>query len=297
MSVANPLAIVSLEMPLNLQQLAQALQHSPIGHTIDYHLSIPSTMLVAQKLAEQSNTCSGTVVVAEEQTAGRGRLQRRWETPLGQALLVSVILKPSHLVGLQSMAPTLLSVVAGVATARALEAFAPDLTGHVGLKWPNDVILSRDLEDHSLQKAGKVAGILVEGAFQQNKLLYAILGIGINVNQENIALPPAQPGAPVPTSLRLYAGQEFDRTALLIVLCQSLSGLLNADQPTEALIAEWRSRLWTLGQSVTIRANGADGEVFSGRAVDVTMEGSLVVENEVGLRHVFTAGDVSVRMG
>ncbi len=284
-------------MLLNISQIAQGLRHSSIGHTIDYHRSIPSTMPIAQKLAEQANTRSGTVVIAEEQTAGRGRLQRRWETPLGQALLVSIIFKPSHLVGQPSIAPVLLSMAAGVATARALATFAPCLTGHVGLKWPNDVLLSRDATDHRMQTAGKVAGILVEGVFQQGELLYAILGIGINVNQTHDTLPPAQPGAPVPTSLRLFADQEFDRTALLIALCQTLSAWLNPDQPAQALFTEWRSRLWTLGQMVTVRTTGTDGEVFSGRAVDVTAEGSLVVEHETGARRLFTAGDVSLRTG
>jgi BirA family biotin operon repressor/biotin-[acetyl-CoA-carboxylase] ligase len=184
-----------------------------------------------------------------------------------------------------------------------LEAFAPVLSGYIGLKWPNDVLLSSGLENHSMQDAGKVAGILVECAFQQSQLVYAILGIGINVNQESAALPSGQPGAPFPTSLRLYAGREFDRTELLIALCQSLgqslgqslSTLLTAHQPAQALITEWRSRLWTLGQIVTVRANQADDEAFSGRAVDVTADGSLVIEDESGVRRVFTAGDVSVR--
>ncbi|CAN5531234.1 biotin--[acetyl-CoA-carboxylase] ligase [soil metagenome] len=281
-------------MPLNIPQLAQTLQHYSVGHTIDYYQSIPSTMPIAQKLAERPETRSGTIVVAEEQTAGRGRLQRRWETPVGQALLVSIIFKPAH--RRQGIAPPLLSMAAGVATAHALETFTPSLVGCVGLKWPNDVLLGHDSE-HRMEKTGKVAGILVEGAFQQGELLYAILGIGINVNQARDTLPPAQPGAPMPTSLRLFADQEFDRTALLIALCRSLSGLLNSDQPAQALITEWRSRLWTLGQMITVRTNGTEGEVFSGRAVDVTGEGNLVVEHESGARRIFTAGDVSIRTG
>ncbi|MCX6046164.1 MAG: biotin--[acetyl-CoA-carboxylase] ligase [Chloroflexi bacterium] len=283
-------------MLLNLQQLAQVLQHSPVGHTIDYHRSIPSTMLIAQKLAEQPHTRSGVVIVAEEQTAGRGRLQRRWETPLGQALLVSIIMKPTQFAGWQGLAPMLLSMAAGVATARAIEAFSPSFTGHVGLKWPNDVLLSHD-SDYNMQKVGKVAGILVEGAFHQGELLYAILGIGINVNQTHADLPPAQPGAPAPTSLRLFADQEFDRTALFIALCHALGELVHPDQPAQALRTEWRSRLWTLGQMVTVRTTGTAGESFSGRAVDVTPEGSLVVEDETGARRSFTAGDVSIRTG
>jgi BirA family biotin operon repressor/biotin-[acetyl-CoA-carboxylase] ligase len=140
-----------------------------------------------------------------------------------------------------------------------------------------------------------VAGVLVEGTFQHNELIEAILGIGINVNQTVDALPPAPPGAPVPTSLRLYSGRVVDRTQLLIALCQSLSQLLTSALSAQALHAAWRSRLWTLGQPVSIYPSSDQAEVFRGQAIDVTLEGSLVVEDEKGTLRVFATGDVSVR--
>jgi len=272
-------------MQLDLQQLTRELQHSPVGHTIDYHGSIASTMPVAHHLAAQPLTRSGTIVVAEEQTAGRGRLQRQWEAPVGEALLVSIILKAPF-----PFAPMQLPMLAGVATAQALERFAPALQGQIGLKWPNDVLLGHNMDD-----AGKVAGILLESTFQKTELLYAIFGIGINVNQKVAALPVGQPNAPRPTSLRSYMGQSFERTTLLIALCQSLGEYLTADPSGVELSAAWRSRLWTLGQAVSVRENLDSEPVFTGRAVDVTADGGLVVEDENGVQRIFAAGDVSIR--
>ena len=272
-------------MQLDLPQLTRELQHSPVGHTIDYHERIASTMPVAHQWAAQPLTRSGTIVVAEEQTAGRGRLQRQWEAPAGEALLVSIILKAPF-----PFTPTQLPMLAGVATAQALERFAPALQGQIGLKWPNDVLLGHNLDD-----AGKVAGILLESTFQQTEIRYAILGIGINVNQTVASLPVGQPSAPRPTSLRSYTGQSFDRTTLLMALCQSLGEYLTADRPGVELSAAWRSRLWTLGQAVSVRENLDSEPVFTGRALDVTADGSLVVEAENGVQRIFAAGDVSIR--
>jgi len=292
-------------MPLDLHRLTHELQNSSVGHTIDYHHSIPSTMPIAHELVMQPQVRSGTIVVAEEQTAGRGRLQRQWEAPIGEALLVSIILRPPFLV-----APTQLPMLAGVAAVDALAASAPTLTRQVGLKWPNDVLLGHNLED-----ASKVAGILLESTFQQADVYYVILGIGINVNQTATSLPFGQLGAPRPTSLRLYTGQLFDRTELLIALCRSLSEQLtgyqpvhghqlaaqvapqHAPQPNAELTAAWRSRLWTLGHWVSVRENLAGDPIFGGWAVDVTADGCLVIEDENRVRLAFAAGDVSIRTG
>ncbi len=272
-------------MTLNLDFLTKQLHLCPIGHTIDYYQSIPSTMPVAHALAAQPATRSGTLVIAEEQTAGRGRLQRRWEAPPGQALLLSIILKPPLPVPV-----LLLPMLIGVAAVRALASLAPTLTGHVGIKWPNDLLVGNNMAD-----AGKVAGILVESAFQGTEPAYVIVGIGINVNQAADSLPPAQPGAPPPTSLRLYAGTVLDRHTVLVALCQTLGALCATPISQMLLSGEWRAHLWTLGQWVVVRERGMDDDHFSGQAVDVTATGGLVVEDSQGQRRLFSAGDVTVR--
>jgi len=270
-------------MQLDLERLTQALQNASVGHTIDYQRTIPSTMPVAHEWALLPATRSGAIVVAEEQTAGRGRLERRWEAPLGEAVLVSIILKQPF-----PIEPLYLPLLAGVATADALEQTWPELTGQVGLKWPNDVLLGNDLH-----QAGKVAGILLESTLQGSQIQHVILGIGINVNQTAATLPLVPPTAPTPTSLRLFTGQTLDRTAVLIALCQSVGKWLKAS--SQQLTATWRSRLWTLGQAVSVREAGESNRVFQGKAIDVTPEGSLIVEDENGVQRIFTAGDVSLR--
>ena len=96
-------------MDLDITYLTQQQHNAVVGHTIDYHHSIPSTMPLAHQLATQAATRSGTLVVADEQTAGRGRLDRRWEAPPGQALLVSIILKPPLPISWLASPPQMLS--------------------------------------------------------------------------------------------------------------------------------------------------------------------------------------------
>jgi BirA family biotin operon repressor/biotin-[acetyl-CoA-carboxylase] ligase len=204
----------------------------------------------------------GTVAVADEQTAGRGRMGRRWEAPPGKAIHCSVLLKPPA-----ERRPAELSLVAGIATADTIER----TTGLAAqIKWPNDVMLRRS----------KVAGCLAElrdGA--------VVLGIGINVNQTRDELPPVT-GSP-PGSLLAATGQEWPRAPLLAMLladlerCYSewLAGGLDAVYPSLG------SRDFLRGRHVSV--NGK-----SGQAVKIDRQGRL--EIAVGHDQVVTveSGDV-----
>lgn len=272
---------------LDLTRIAMSLNRSLVGHTLDYHASIPSTMLMAMELAEGADTRSGTLVVAEEQTAGLGRMQRTWEAPANQALLLSVILKPPHL----PANPAELAMMAGLAVVRAILSILPDLTDEIGLKWPNDVLLGADLASGQ-----KVAGILIETSYRNTAMEYAVVGIGINVNQALTALPKVAPSAPTPTSLLAYVGRPIDRSDLLIALGQVWNELLGPKRADHDIYQEWRSLLYTLGQPVTVRQQSQGSEqVMHGTAVDVTPDGALVVADQNG--HVFTfgSGDVTTR--
>jgi BirA family biotin operon repressor/biotin-[acetyl-CoA-carboxylase] ligase len=277
-----------------IERLRTQLQHCLIGHTIEHHQQLGSTMIRARQLAALAETRSGTLVIAEEQTAGRGRRQRQWEAPLGEALLLSLILKPPL-----PLALGLLPMAIGSAIVQALTAFAPALQGQVGLKWPNDVLLGT-----GPATAGKVAGILIETSYQTPESALVIVGIGINVNQAASALPVVTSGATNPLSLRLYLQPcdqtPLDRTALLIQLCQTLADSLYHLPNPETLWLTWRQMLWTLHQPVTIyeqtyEAASGNRPSFTGTAVDVTPDGCLVVVNQQGVRRVFAAGDVTLR--
>ena len=272
---------------LDIMRVARALQGSPVGHTLDYHGTLASTMQQAHELAIQPDTLTGTLVVAEEQSAGMGRMQRHWEAPFGQGLLVSLIVKdeqlPAH--------PADLPMLAGIALVRAIVQAAPELVDEIGLKWPNDVLLGADLRG-----GRKVAGILIESSFRRDQFEYAIVGMGINVNQLARDLPSVPPEAPAPTSLRLHLGRPLDRSDLLVALCQVWAELLGPQRAEHDIELEWRNLLYTLGQPVTVHHFGENGAVVHGVAVDVTADGELVVQDEGGHTVMVNSGDVTCRV-
>ncbi len=273
---------------LDITRIAVALKDAEIGHNIDYHASIDSTMAVAHRLAVDPATRSGTVVVAEEQTSGLGRLQRRWVAPPNQALLATLILKAPHLPANMAFLP----MIAGIAAVRAIAWLVPDLTDDLGLKWPNDVVIGADLAS-----ARKTGGILIESSFLRDQVDFALVGIGINVNQDAATLPVVPADAPPPPSLRVVVGRTIDRTALLIALCRAWEELVSPDASPHDIYHEWRNLLLTLGQPVTAHLYADHGTTkVTGRAVDVTPDGELVVVDDAGISHVLDAGDVTTRL-
>lgn len=272
---------------LDLAYVAHALAHELVGHTVEFHASVPSTMPLARRLAMDPSVRSGAVVFAEEQTDGRGRLTRRWEAPYGQGLLLTVALKPPLLPTESAHLPML----AGVAIVDAMVDVAPALAGSVGLKWPNDVLLG--VETPSM---GKVAGILIEATFSGPSIEYALLGLGINVNQDSTMLPPAAKGGMPAASVSQHLGHHVDRAALAIALCQRLGQHLVAcgHDGGEQLYLEWIRRLTTIGLQVTVCMT-ENGIALNGTAVNADRSGNLVVVDGEGQRHVFAAGDVTLQ--
>lgn len=268
--------------PFDLVQAAAALSSGPIGHTLTYVESTPSTMLLAREWAAGSSVRSGAVALADVQSAGRGRLSRTWEAPAGSALLLSILLRnEGGAVPLER-----LPMVAGLAMLDAVAHVAPELDA--GLKWPNDLLIGDDPAT-----ARKVGGILIESVMVGGIVTSAIVGIGLNVNQSAAELPTVEPPAAEPTSLAVEAGHPLDRTELLIALCRAVGGHLQSDPAT--LVARWRSRLWTLGRPVV--AHFGNGSATAGLAVDVTPDGALIIETPEGDRLSVSAGDVSLRNG
>jgi BirA family biotin operon repressor/biotin-[acetyl-CoA-carboxylase] ligase len=271
---------------LDIDRLAALLGECAVGHTLDYHRTIASVMPRAYELADLPATRAGTLVICEEQTAGRGRAARQWHAAYASSLLAAYILKPP----LIPRNPAQIPMAAGIAVVHALVESVPALAGHIWLKWPNDVLLGADPA-----AAGKVAGILVEAAFAGDALDHAILGIGINVNQTQAELPAADVFALSPASLRQFLGRPVDRTALLAALCQSLVAQFAAPRAPEDILHDWRDLLATLGRPVVVRTQGDTAGEIAGIAEDVTPSGDLIVEDACGRRHVFSAADVSLR--
>lgn len=303
---------------IDTERLKMLTNGYAVGHTIQYIDRVTSTMLVAKTFIEENGikakNISGTLFVTEEQTTGRGRRGRGWETPYATAVLASVIVTDPHL----PQNPASLSMMAGLAAARAIDRFMMRPTEQVLFKWPNDLLLplkngSKSKHNAQLVPKGKVAGVLIESAIKSNLLQYAIIGIGINANQTKDELPSPPFGAPNPTSIRLFLEKAIDRTELIGYLCKELGALLTQPEADREIYSAWRSRLHTLNQHVAIynqvpivdcmdhaqkstesRAEGV-APLFSGIAVDVTLAGDLVVEDDQGNQRHVSAGDVSVR--
>ena len=244
-------------------------------------------------LEERGDGAGGVVVIADHQTAGRGRLDRGWEDVSGRGLLGSYILSGELL----PEQPALAVMVAGLAVLRAIGACCPQLEDRVRLKWPNDVI--------AVEEGGplKLAGILVESIFEEQKLSGVILGIGVNVNQDSAELPTVRGGGLPPSSLMLmghgggppHAGYApIEREELLVALCLALDDLCAAvSRPSAAEIhARWQRALYGLGADV--RADTADGPVL-GRAVGTSWQGALRVRVAGGETVEIHSGEVVFR--
>jgi BirA family biotin operon repressor/biotin-[acetyl-CoA-carboxylase] ligase len=244
-----------------------------IGTTIRLFQEVESTNDEAAALAGRGEA-EGTIVIAERQRRGRGRMGRRWESPMGLGLYLSVILRPV----IPPQAAPVLTLMGAVAGAEAIER----ITGlTAALKWPNDLIVH----------GRKVGGILGEMAVEGSRLLYVILGIGLNVNQTGADFEGEL--RQIAGSLRVEAGRPVDRTAMVRSLCGSLDGwydrfLSGGPLP---ILEQVRHRCLTVGRMVTARSG--DQEV-SGFAVELDDLGRLVIRDATGALHHLVAGDVTL---
>ena len=243
------------------------------GHRVEVVEETASTNLLAAERA-RAGVPDGTVVVAEHQTAGRGRLDRRWEAPPRACLTFSMVLRPDVAPARWPWIP-LLAGVAAAETLRA-EGFA------AGLKWPNDVLLGEGPDAER-----KVAGILVERVETPGGPV-AIVGIGLNVSLTAEELP-----VPQATSLLLAGGREVERDELLLALVARLrtrhAAWREGGAAAESLASEYEEACVTLGRRVRVELPGERSVV--GTAVALDGDGRLVVDDGLARRPV-GAGDV-----
>ncbi len=233
-----------------------------------------STSEVAFRLASENAAPHGQLVVAEAQTQGRGRLGRTWVSPGGVNLYFSLVLRPALA---PARAPEL-SLVAGVALAEALA----DFGAGARIKWPNDVELG----------GKKVAGVLAEMSAVSERLLFAVLGIGINVNVD----PLPSEIAPIATSLKRELGRPVSRPRLLAATLAGLEAWMDRleDQGFDPVRQRWKELSSTLGGWVDVQI---DGRVLSGEAVDIDEGGALLVRTGQGVERVLVGDVRSARRG
>jgi len=253
---------------LSAEAISRDLKTRFVGRGVVYYPGVASTMDLVRKEARKG-AAEGTVIVAGEQTGGKGRRNRVWLSPPG-SISLSLVLKPAV-----AELPCLV-MVAALAVVYAIEA----VTGlRPRIKWPNDVLINRK----------KVCGILIESQLARGAVDYAIVGIGINVNMRLADYPEI---APFATSLSDEMGRSVSRLALLRRLFEEMERLYLAIPFGESVFQQWRERLVTLGKRVTVSSGEADVE---GVAESVAPDGSLWLRQRDGSLSQVVAGDVSLR--
>ena len=261
------------ETMYNKRELEQGLKTKTMGQSIYFYEETDTTNNRARELALEGAP-EGTLVVAEKQTAGRGRRGKVWESPLGTGIWMSLVLRPQ-------IAPTeasVLTLLCGLATAEAIEAE----TGlSAGIKWPNDILIN----------GKKAVGILTEMDCEMSEVHFVIPGIGINVN--TASFPPEI--ADIATSLYLECGKTVSRRRLVHKVLERLEEHYETFLRTgsfAAMLEDYRKHCITLGKEVHVLGR----EPFFAEALDITPEGELLVRRaDNGKEEVVFSGEVSIR--
>ena len=245
-----------------------------IGKAISYHITTDSTNRIAKELANDG-AVDGTLVIAEEQTGGKGRLGRSFFSPKYKSILMSIILKPNFL---PHEAPKC-TLMTAVAVANAMIRF--DL--QPAIKWPNDL----------LYDGRKIVGILTEISAEMSRINYIVIGIGINVNISRDEFP--EDIRDIAASLSEVKGEKISRIDFLRALLEEFDKLyIEVNQNGfEEILNQWRKYNITLGKRIRVIPAGSDEE-FSAIAEDIDSEGALIVKTDIGFEKVY-AGDVSIR--
>ena len=266
--------------PLTRDTIYSTLATTWVGRRIELFDCLPSTNREAVQLA-QADVEHGTVVVAESQTAGRGRLSRTWFSPPGINLFCSIILRtarpPERLTEWLSWLP----LVSALAAAEAIEQVS---SIHVSVKWPNDLLISER----------KVGGILCESGAGSRSDPFQIIGIGINVNGGQDDWPADLRDSA--TSIRQEQKILVDRNRLLAQLLLELEHCLDelAVHGTSRLALAYHQRCSTIG--ITVRATLAGGEVIVGLAEGIGQDGSLRIRPQTAHPHSETPEIITLRV-
>ncbi len=259
---------------LDPEKIRARLQSRLIGRPLEVVAEIGSTN-DAVMAAGRAGKSEGFALLADRQTAGRGRRGRSWTSPASLGLYASILLRPHQ----PSARVPLLTLVAGLGVAEAIEDIAGVTTQ---LKWPNDVLI----------EGRKVAGILAEVASADEQVDHVVIGIGINVNHGPPDLPEGL--LPAATSLYIATGKTLPRGELAAAVFNALDRWYHAfsDSRVETILAAGRRRSATLGRPVDVFA---EEERWQGLAMDLDADGALLVREDGGRVRRVIASDVSIR--
>jgi BirA family biotin operon repressor/biotin-[acetyl-CoA-carboxylase] ligase len=254
---------------LTALELRPLLGTHDLGRELHAYEEIGSTSDRAKELAEEGAE-HGEVVIADAQTAGRGRRGREWISPARTNLYFSVVLRPE----LPPARAAELTLVASIAVCDALRQAGVD----AGIKWPNDLLVG----------GKKIAGILTELAAEPERVQWVVIGVGINVNARAEHFPPELRGEA--TSLLLERGTPAPRALLAAACLTELEVWIDrhAEEGFAPIRAAWRERAVTLGREVVVKEAGRE---LMGVAEDIDDQGALLVRDRAGVHRVLS-GDV-----
>jgi BirA family biotin operon repressor/biotin-[acetyl-CoA-carboxylase] ligase len=254
---------------MNVENLKEVLSTKYFGREILYFDEIDSTNTFAKQLAENGKP-EGTLVIAEFQTNGRGRMDRKWVSAKGKNLMVTIILRPSFSYEYISVLPMLFAL----SMCETLRSY----NIHATTKWPNDILLN----------GKKICGMLLESSFAGNNVNFILAGIGLNIHQEYFPDELKDTAS----SLFLETQQQFDRWKFLTsFLLQSEEHYVNFSHITAGkIIEQWKSFSSMFGKEILLAQNG---NTLLGKAIDISSRGELIVEIDSQLTY-FSSADVTI---
>jgi len=257
-------------------EITNNLKTKLIGKRVYYFQEIDSTQNFAQQIAADRKE-EGTIIIAEKQTAGRGRLERKWTSPKG-GIWFSLIIHPKFDVASSTLVP----IAGAVALAKSIKSI---LNVEVSVKWPNDITLN----------GKKVAGMLVDASFQANSIDYLILGVGINFDIDSKKLEKRLSKSPNfygVNSLRKIDDTTPPKLLLKEFLVQFEKILSHLDKGEKSrIVKEWTKRAESIGKKIAI--NTSDGKI-SGISEGIDNDGALKLKTSKGIKKIFV-GDVVLK--
>lgn len=265
--------IVSIPEKITPNEIALGLKTTTLGQHIHYEEAVESTQKIALRLSLEGAP-EGTAVIAEEQTGGRGRLGRQFYSPKYTGVWMSIILRPN----LAPQKAPQLTLITAVAVVQAIE----EVTGlNPQIKWPNDILID----------GKKVTGILTEMQAESDRIDSVIIGIGLNVNQEKEDYPEELRS--IATSLYIESGKKINRAELTRELLLKLEKLylLYLKEGFYPIKLLWESYAVSIGKTITARMlNGS----LIGKAIGITDDGVLLMEDETGKVHQIYSADIEL---
>lgn len=260
--------------PLRPEEIQQGMEVQRLGRTIHYFVEIDSTNGYASKRAKEGGA-EGEIVIAEGQTQGKGRMGRSWVSPRYLNLYLSVILRPK-LPPVHAPQITLMSAVALAETVQFFVPFLPEI------KWPNDILVG----------GKKLAGILAESSCEPDRLLYVVLGIGVNLNfPRELMSETIQESA---TSIMILTQKSVDRIAFTRRLIQNLDRCYGdlEERGFSPMARRWENFFRLRGKRVRVETQLPMDEPIFGKVMGIDDDGALILEDQRGEVKKIVAGDV-----